>query len=122
MYKNIRVSYTFAYYSNPNVGQGFTDIKVGEPYQADGVEISPDHRYIFVGPYSTGHSNMPCDVHLNPGFFAQIKNLLMGKYLYYPVISVPTVRTRYNLNKVLSVNFYDGWDDSCYSFKEITSG
>jgi hypothetical protein len=104
------------------VGQGFTDIKVGEPYQADGIEVTPDHRYIFAGPYSTGHSIMPCRVSLNPGFFAQIKNLLTGKYRFYPTISIPTLKTRYKLGKVLSVSFDDGWDDSCYSFKEITDG
>ena len=117
--KNIRVSFAFAFFSNPVVNQSFVDIKEGDEYVREGIKIFPNHQSILVGPYNTGHSVMSCSVHLTPDFFAQIWNFLRGKYRYYPVIRDLKKETKFSLSQILSISFNDGWDDSCFSFTAI---
>lgn len=123
MYKFIRVSFAHAYYGNPNVGQGSTDVKEGDGYQTDGIEISPDHRYIFVEP----HHDMKCRVTF---FEGEISRLLNLRHIYYSIFKEPIPfltyrniekKTRLSLSKVSTVGFDNDWDDSCYSFHEITA-
>lgn len=120
LYKNIRIRFAFAYYSNPAIGTGSKDLAEGFGYMTDGLEISSDHMYLFAEP----HGGMKCRVVLKPNWLTpliRIRNLFFKKTI--PVVPAyeVTKRTRFEMSKIQVVTFDDGYDDSCYSFTEISA-
>ncbi len=121
--KYIRVGFAYAFFSNPSVSQGFVDIKEGDSYKTNGIEIKPDHKHIFVEPFDS----MKCRVTFKENWLVKLFRL---RDLYYYFFHEPipyltyrniTQRTRLVLSKINSVGFDDGWDDSSHSFTEISA-
>lgn len=106
-WKNIRVHSNHAYFSNPVAGSGDFDVRQGEGWKTSGLEITPDHRFIFVEPFD----KMACEVYFRP------KHFLLFKLQRRPMKI--TRRTRFPLADIKNIDFGDGWDDSSYSFWEI---
>jgi hypothetical protein len=120
MFKNFRISYNYAFFSNPVVSQGKIDIPEGADYHSQEFDIPKDHLTIIVKKYD----NKQCQVELykKPMFFAKFLERL-GNYLYkhfhFSVTESIETKKVFPLNRVLSVSYDDGWDDSCTSFKQI---
>ena len=119
--KNIRVSYAFAYFGNPVVGQGFTDIKEGDGWKSAGIEITPDHQHIFIEPVvGMNQEPMKCEVYFRKTPLTQLVNWLTGQPPARLSHLTITSRRRFKLSQIYSVTSYDGYDDSTHSFSEIS--
>ena len=118
---NIRVSYAFAYFGNPVVGQGFTDIKEGDGWKSNGFEITPDHRYIFIEPVAgMNQEPMKCEVYFRRTAFKKFTNWLTGQPLSRLSHHYIGSRKCFKLDQIYSVTSSDGYDDSTHSFSEIS--
>lgn len=87
-----------------------------QPYTASGIEITPDHQFVWLSPYDL----RKCSVLLQPtpiNYLIRLIDALFGANFVWGNRKEYKKKTRVRLKKVLSVTFDDGWDDCTYSFK-----
>jgi len=99
--KNIKINYSIAYFT-ASVNSGSVVAKKGQAYKTSGIEISADHRRLTAQSYPGNGGTMICTVCLKNGERKEV----LGK-------------TVFALEDVRSVEFNNGWEDSCYSFTRI---
>ncbi len=119
----IRVTSYHANFGNPNVGSGNTDVNLGDGFKTKGIEISSDHQFIFLEPFEGyyGKTFMECEVMFKMTLVKKLANWITRKPLIRLAHKDVKVRTRFRLKDIYSVTFNDGYDDSTYSFHEISA-
>ena len=121
--KNVRISSFYAFFSNPVVTKGKQDIREGDEFKTEGMEILPNHQFIIVGPYGDGQDKMKCTVYLKPSPWVKFWKSLRRVFKPISFLSGQTITedTPFLLKNVDQIMYNNGWDDATISFQEITA-
>lgn len=114
----LNVWHGHAWFLSSNVPTGNFDLNEGQEYKTDGLEITPDHQFATIEPYGKGNYYMPCFVILHPNFWEKIINLLTFNSVSHPWGKNIKKKTKIRIDQIITINFNNSFDDSCYSFQK----